>query len=363
MGTGWQVNYFKVETSTSSANTDSLYANGRMQIPVTVSIKAVETGTTTRYTLTDSDLNTIELVYYDDTSSTLSNGWSYTDQKDDTFAHTVSGQSASSTAAKHPLHLHYTAAAEVKAQSDDSPQTKTYWVTTTKVENQKVAARIEQSDGTTVTTHSSKYDSHVTLTGLTTIAYTTDNVQINREDTANGTYKIQTKTSDPWGSGGIDHGSSSYWVDSTMNWNQHNYYVSSNGFKFVKADIHDDDSTGYADGHPGDARLKNSFAYHATDSSLKMCFIWEFGAEDTKTAGVYGDDGDQHAYAYQDIKVNQKSNALCLTHLAFDTPFKIGGDWSDSECGFTIYDTYGNSGKFGAACSSDHDGIDITNAN
>src|ERR1700761_9699465 len=122
MGTGWEVNYFKVETSTSSANTDSLYANGKMQIPVTVSIKAVETGTSTRYTLTDSDLNTIELVYYNDTSSTLSNGWSYTDQEDDTFAHTISGQSASSTAAMHPLRLHYTAAAAVKAQSDEGPQ-------------------------------------------------------------------------------------------------------------------------------------------------------------------------------------------------------------------------------------------------
>ncbi|KAJ7207238.1 hypothetical protein GGX14DRAFT_567793 [Mycena pura] len=99
------------------------------------------------------------------------------------------------------------------------------------------------------------------------------------------------------------------------------------------------------------------------NSGLKMCFIWEFGAEDTKTAGVYGDDRHHRAYAYQDIKVNQKSNALCLTHLAFDTAFKIGGDWSDSKCGFTIYDTYGNSGKFHAACSSDHDGIDITNAN
>ncbi|KAJ7192347.1 hypothetical protein GGX14DRAFT_380229 [Mycena pura] len=339
MGTDWKVTYFKVETSTFSANTDSLYANGRMQIPVIVSIKAIDTAARKPYTLTDSDLNKIKLVYYYDTSGTLSNGWSYTDQKDDMFAHTVTGQSGSSA-----------------ATADAGPQAKTYWVNTTQVENQKVAASIKQSDGTTVTTHSSKFDSHVTLTvtGLIPIAYTTDNVQISRKDTANGTYRKRTGIGPPgW----------NQWQEGTMNWNQHNYYVSSNGFKFVKADIHDDDSTGYADGHPGDARLKNSFAYHATDSSLKMCFIWEFGAEDTKTAGVYKEDGDKRAYAYLDIKVNKKINALCLTHLAFDTAFKIGGDWSDSKCGFTIYDVYGNSGKFYVACSSDHDGIDITDAN
>ncbi|KAJ7189184.1 hypothetical protein C8R46DRAFT_35779 [Mycena filopes] len=350
MVTGWKVSYLRVETSTSNTKTDSLYANGQMQIPVIISIKAVTTGTKTEthYTLADSDLNKIKLVYYHDTSSTLSNGWSYTTQKDDTFAHTVSGQSASFTA----THL-----AAADTQSNDSPQTKTYWVTTTKVENQNVAASIEQFDGTTANTHSSKYDSHVTLTGLTTIAYTTDNVQITREDTANGTYKLEAR---------IWQASTTSWVwkEDPRKWNQHNYHVTSNGFKFVKAEIHDHDSTGHADGHPGDARLKNSFAYHATKSSLKICFIWDFGAGAIKTAGVYGEEGKYRAYAYQDIKVNQKSNALCLTHLAFDrTVIKIGGDWSNTKCGFIIYDTYGNSGKFHVACSSDHNGIEITNAN
>ncbi|KAJ7189187.1 hypothetical protein C8R46DRAFT_877078 [Mycena filopes] len=349
MVTGWKVSYLRVETGTSSAKTDSLYANGQMQIPVIISIKAVTTGTKTetRYTLADSDLNKIKLVYYHDTSSTLSNGWFYTTQKDDTFAHTVSGQSASFTA----THL-----AAADTQSNDSPQTKTYWVTTTKAENQNVAASIEQFDGTTANTHSSKYDSHVTLTGLTTIAYTTDNVQITREDYENGTYNIETRYWDY-------RGSVWKWIRSTKAWHPRNYFVTSNRFKFVKVDIHDHDSTGYADGHPGDRSLKNSFAYHATDSTLKICLIWEFGAEATKTAGLYGEDSDHRAWAYQDIKVNQKSNALCLTHLAFDTAFKIGGDWSNTKCGFTIYDTYGNSGKFHVACSSDHNGIEIANAN
>ncbi|KAL6232352.1 hypothetical protein BDW75DRAFT_217926, partial [Aspergillus navahoensis] len=69
-------------------------------------------------------------------------------------------------------------------------------------------------------------------------------------------------------------------------------------------------------------------------------------------------------WAFDDIKINQKSKALCLTRLAFECPDTIwGNDWSMNDCGFTLYDIYGNSGKFSASFSDDHDKVVIRNAN
>jgi hypothetical protein len=348
--TQWEVTYFKVETTTSDGKSDSLYANGRMQVPVIVSIKAIEKGTTKRFTLQDTDLSKIELIDYDDTTITLSDGWSYTDQRSDLFANSLSASAATVNAA-------------IGAETDDSPQSKKYWVSTTKVENKRVAARIKQPDGTTITTHSSKFDSHVALMGKAPVVYTTDNVDFVREDTADGSYQFDWQSALP----------DRKWHTAYKHWDQDNYFVSSRVHEFVKADIHDYDTTGYASGHPGDSRLKNCYDYYAPNNkNLKLSFIWDFGAEATKTAGLYkeglikdwGRVCGRKAYAYTDIKVNQKSNALCLTRLAIDCPDTIWGSrWSNDNCGFTLYDIYGNAGKFSASFSDDHNLIIIKNAN
>ncbi|CAM6102841.1 unnamed protein product [Calypogeia fissa] len=361
--TQWEVTYFKVETITS----DSLYANGRMQVPVIVSIKAIEKGTTQRYTLQDADLSKIELIDYDDTASALSDGWSYTDQKNGLFANSLIASAAtvnaairavefSSRTALDPVFQVEQPQPQITARTDDGPQSKKYWVCTTKVESKRVAARVKQPDGTTITTHGSKFDSHVTLTGKTPVVYTTDNVHFVREDTAHGSYPYDWESvTGNWDKGYAD-------------WDQDNYYVSSNVHEFVKADIHDYDTTGH-----DDSRLKNCYAYCAPDNkNLKLSFIWDFGTETTKTAGLYqeatisdwGCNCGRKAYAYRDIKVNQKSNALCLTRLAMDFPDEIwGSKWSNNDCGFTLYDMYGNTGKFYAGFTDDHNLVTIRNAN
>ncbi|KAK0716311.1 hypothetical protein B0H67DRAFT_489878 [Lasiosphaeris hirsuta] len=343
----WEVTYFKVETTTGDGKTDSLYANGRMQVPVIVTIKAIEQGTTKRCWLEPHELSEIALIDYDDSPNKLSDGWSYTDsQSNDSLVITSSAA---------------VSAGEVAFRSDSDPQSKKFWVLTTRIESKRIGARIKQPDDKTVTTHS-KFDSRVTLKGIEPIVYTTDNVTIVRKDTADGSYRFD------WQSAGDGN-----WYTSQKHWDQDNYFVSSTIHEFIKADIYGFDTTGCASGHPGDSRLKNCYAYCAPDDkNLKLSFIWEFGPEATKAAGLYKEGTivdwltpcGRKAYAYPDIKVNQKSNALCLTRLAIDCPDTIwGAKWSTGNCGFTIYDVYGNTGKFSASYSDDHNLLTISNAN
>ncbi|KAI0453888.1 hypothetical protein F5B21DRAFT_478203 [Xylaria acuta] len=355
MGNNWEVSDLQIRTSASKSDEDSIFANGIMQVPVIVSIKAVDKTTRDRVTLSDSELSSIRLVDYDDTSKELSDGWSYTTDVKTVFSNTL-------PAAAKASRLVALDQVQLQADANSGPQSKKYMVSTTKVENKSVAASIKQPDDETITTHSETYNNHVTLKGLSPIKYTLDNVSVVREDTDNGTYAFDWQ-------GALNKS----WETAYKNWDQDNYYVSSSTkYKFVKADLHDYDSTGRGGGHPSDDRLKGVYSYHAADKkNLKLSFIWDFGGgSTTKAAGLlkeatvtdWGQQVGRRAHAYPDIKVNQKSNALCLTRLAIDCPDEIwGSNWSNTNCGFTIYDEYGNSGKFSASFSDDHNLIKIKN--
>ncbi|KAI1171848.1 hypothetical protein F4777DRAFT_29957 [Nemania sp. FL0916] len=337
----WGVSSFKVETTQPDSRVDSLFANGNMQIPVVVSIKATDNETSAPYNLSDDELDSIDLIDYDAPDSLLSEGWVYTAERDDTFYHTIGGPAGAAT----------DAAVANTASGDDANQTKIYWVSATKVENKRVAARITQPDGKIVTTCGPEYTSYVTLTGKVPIKYTTDNTKVVREDTDNGTFKIVMEL-----------------IEVEGHWDQDNYYVSSSVYDFIKAEIYGYDTTGCGQGHPADLRLTGCYAFWTPDNnmSLRLSFIWQFGPQSTQEAGLTQEDGWCAALAHPNITINQKSNALCLTRLRFnaDIPLPMWKDrWANSDCGFTIYDIYGNWGKFSAGFSDDHDLIKIKNAN
>ncbi|GKZ72396.1 hypothetical protein AnigIFM50267_008759 [Aspergillus niger] len=73
----WEVTSLEVQTTTPSATSDGLYANGNMQVPVVVVIKTIDPDTNTSYQLIESDLETIKLIDYDDPPTELSGSWSY----------------------------------------------------------------------------------------------------------------------------------------------------------------------------------------------------------------------------------------------------------------------------------------------
>jgi len=354
--TEWEVNRFTVKTGTRDGTSDVLYANGRMRVPVYVDIVANVKGETNRYNLTTAELNTIQLIDYDAPGNTLSNGWAVDGQGGD---YGISLNAASPKASLQQISAASFTSLEQEADNSGSsdngtPQCKQFWVSTTKIENKNVGARVKQSDGTVVTTHSTDFDSHVTLTGKEPITYTyPDNITVTREDTASGDYDYE------W-----QNALTGNWDTAKKHWDQDNYYISTNTHTLKKADIHD---------YKGDnSHLSHCYAYCVREkTNLDLFFIWDYGKEATKTAGLYkeatvvdwGTDCGRKAHAEKDIKVNQKENALCLTRLAYDCSDTIWGSSWWFNCGFTLYDIYGNKGTFSAGFSDDRNKVVIKNSN
>src|SRR4051812_2079426 len=174
----WDVTTLKLATSAHSQTSDALYANGRMQVPVHVEIRARDRATGNTYRLTESELNGIELVDYYDTSRKITGSWFYSDHENE-YSHSLLSVASD-------LNL---AVDVARANQGDGSQFKTYWVSTTMSENKNIGARVLQPGGTMVTSHGDNFDTHVTLTGRAPITYTTDSINVQREETAKGTYK------------------------------------------------------------------------------------------------------------------------------------------------------------------------------
>ena len=152
----WEVTGFQIRTATPELNSATLDADGSMQLPVYVFIKANVKGTNDGYYLTEEELNSIELIDFGHTNHRLSDGWSYSDKD----------LSAPSTSV--------TPRSEVSGNDNigDDYQLKCYWVSTTKTEDKNIAARITLPDGETATTETSVEGPYVKLAGSTTTTTT-----------------------------------------------------------------------------------------------------------------------------------------------------------------------------------------------
>ncbi|KAJ5996435.1 hypothetical protein N7522_008095 [Penicillium canescens] len=152
----WEVTGFQIQTATPELNSSTLDADGSMQLPVYVFIKANVKGTNDRYYLTEEELNSIELIDFGHTNHRLSDGWSYSDKEE---------VSAPSTSVTPPSRV------SGNDNIGDDYQLKCYWVSTTKTEDKNIAACITQPDGKTVTTETSAEGPYVNLAGSTTTIF------------------------------------------------------------------------------------------------------------------------------------------------------------------------------------------------
>ncbi|PLB53949.1 hypothetical protein P170DRAFT_504818 [Aspergillus steynii IBT 23096] len=313
----WEVTQFNVRTSARDSTSDSLFANGQMQVKVIVSIKAFlldpdENGNSD-YQLTKAELEGIKLINYYSRNE-LTGRWTYSTTENG-FAHVLPR-----------------AGAPVDPIADGT-QTIGFWVSSTQITNENIAAQISQpgkDKPTTVTTTGGIFDSMVTLEAIQPVTYTTDNVSFTREDTAEGTWRIQT-------------GSNS----STYRWDQDNYYVSSHDYPFLKVDRHQVDTTGNDNGVVRSSDMQDSFAYlKAGKNDISIFYMFDVGKEMTVRRGLYTWSGSTTYYRYAQIKVNQRVNALCLTRLLFFSGYTSWWNNWDANAWFTIYDLYGNHGHF-----------------
>lgn len=196
----WEVTFFTVQTTSLDPTAGSLFANGRMPVPIDILIKANYTDNHHRHRLLKSELNSIQLVEYNNPNRELTGPWSYSSQENE-FAHSLpsSGVTVSS-----PM------------LNDDSPDHQRYWVTTTSTLDIRVGARIMQPDGTRRSTHNgSVFDSHVHLTRINPVRYNTTTINVYQEAVAQGTYLTRVFPSS--GERPYEHQDL---------WNQVNYYVS-----------------------------------------------------------------------------------------------------------------------------------------
>lgn len=148
----WEVTCFQIRTGTPELTSGTLNADGKMQLPVYVSIKANIKGTDDHYYLTEGELNSIELVDFGYANDQLSDGWSYSHEQDLSTSMSIAPPSRVSD----------------HDNVGDDYQLKRFWVSTTKAEEKNIAACIAQPDGKIVTTETSTEGSYVKLAGSTT---------------------------------------------------------------------------------------------------------------------------------------------------------------------------------------------------
>ncbi|KAJ6127918.1 hypothetical protein N7471_009135 [Penicillium samsonianum] len=306
MAVQWEVTDMTVETSPSDHTRDSLFANGQMQVPVFVSIKAIDPATGAGHTLREAELNTIKLVDYFSPPTQLSAPWTYSGQENE-FHHVLPS----------------TASDETPQTDGSSPtaalQKKTWWVSTSRVEHKNIGASIQAPDRTVYHTGGGgpgSFDSHVTISGIASIHYNMSNVGFDREDTANGKTTSGAHTFD-----------------------QDNYYLSSKVYRFRKVQM----TGGYFSGPPpveySYVRVSKKQSFAVMEQTY-LHYLWPIGSQQTKQAG--------HQNATANITVNQRHGALCLTRLTLKGLVLYGDIGAGFNGRFTIWDEYGNWGKFGA---------------
>ncbi|BCR99551.1 uncharacterized protein AKAW2_41234S [Aspergillus luchuensis] len=307
----WEVTSLEVQVTTPNATSDALFANGNMQVPVIVVIKAIDPDTNTVYELSDLELETIKLIDYDDPPTELPESWSYSSTENE-FEHTLPASTKGPRSEPAPF--------------DVGIQKKRYWVTTTELENKRIAASIKQPNGTVVHTGGGTFDSKVTLTGTQPKKYERKDLHILREDTADGGFSGLSGT-----------------------WDQDNYYLFSKieGCELRKADFYD-----YMLGDP-DPALEYAVAGFCKSIPCSIFYYWPMGPEEKRTAG-------RSPYTAE-ITINQRSDALCFTRMWLKPSDKPWNDAGYRSGKFTVYDKYGNSGVFYTGYEDDNNKLYVTN--
>ena len=147
--TKWVVTFFKVLTSTKDQTSDILYANGAMQVPINVFIKAIDPNANAPYSLTQDELDGITLVEYNNTANELDGDWSYSDEENE-YAHSLAtSKSIPNPGMYIPSFAEIPQSSQIRqlaiqadmgssTSSSKAPQWKHYWVTTTKIEERKL---------------------------------------------------------------------------------------------------------------------------------------------------------------------------------------------------------------------------------
>ncbi|KAJ1717820.1 hypothetical protein NYO67_64 [Aspergillus flavus] len=307
----WTVNSIKVESRSGSTSL-SIFANGRMQVPVYIVLSGRKDGKD--YQLTPEDLKRVKITNYH-TDEPLSGPFHY---RSDDLGYTAPFPSSSKSDE---------AIDEPRGQMEDRPistfQTHTLYVHSTEVGDMRIGASVLQPDNVLVTTRSGSNDSSLYINARPRPYYTMNDVKFEREDTANGTIPIDIGL--PW--------------ELKLPWDQDNYYLTSKIHPFKKATI-----TGTIKDGRGEVGKEHCYAIVEDDKTSNWCFAWPMGPGKSEKVGAATSD---FGNIYTNIRINQKGE-----HVLTVTRWHISGKKSVYQpfwsywCYFDIYDIYGNDKRF-----------------
>ncbi|KVK96215.1 hypothetical protein WJ45_20065 [Burkholderia ubonensis] len=310
---------------------DKLFANGNMQIGVVVSITAID-DSGQQVILSDDQLNSIQLIDYS-TYQVLSGGWAYSSQEN-SYNHSFPGEIVSG--ASDPSARQDRTDDRV---SDGQPQIKVYWVTTTSVESIQIGAQVTLN-GTTYSTHSTGFDSHVGANGQQPVTYSVSSL------------KVEVDENVPWGHYSVEV----MGQEGQENWEQHNYYIyPTNGINIEDYSVW---NTFNNDDHE-DLDFRQ-FTYLTNNDNLKLWYLWgtlQEGREVGRSDITWGDGPFSCTlHPRANINTSPRANAITVTGMSFGWPsYAHWGPEGYYNPYFSFRDVYGNtSGPIRIIIESDH---------
>ncbi|MCP9268658.1 hypothetical protein M5U04_11265 [Xenorhabdus sp. XENO-1] len=341
----------KFHITLSSGNPqDHIYANGRMQCGVFITIHAFDCAHN-GITLSGEQLDNIKLINYS-TGKTLSNGWSYSSDKN-SYHHTFPYAKNSQVS-----DLSYEEITNNKSNTEISYQSKIYWVTTTKIEAIKIGALVTFNGKTYTTTgvDTSSFNSYASVTTHEALIYhTADLIGTGVEEIASGSYivheKIDNRTWD------TTHTSEK---DVNYPWTQSNWYITTKkGFAVHDVSIWNtmEDKDRRNKKFHGFSHLTHSssiFGFGAAD--LYLWFIWGLDVEDRAAGTDYATTSysvsrglgraDKYTYTTDPIvqlHTTTRKDAISISKLYLKSPVKnLWTDKQSNKPSFQFRDVYGN---------------------
>ncbi|WP_140475334.1 hypothetical protein [Ewingella americana] len=280
-----KVEMFSVRTP-SGATPVEILANGNMQAEIIVDIKVVdENGYPVK--LTEFDKNKLNLIDYNN-AARFSYDWSIS-EIENIYTHTLADNTLTTTPG--PL---------------SDVQSFRFWVTTVVETPVSIGAMILLPDESTVSTHSTEFDSHIQCLGIAPSRYKLADVSFTQQNTSDSPKYPDGVTID-----------------------QDNYYLSlKNGNPIVAVEWR------YGS--------MNIFAQRNTSASTQQLYAWPLDANKTQTISV------QSATAIDnyDITVNNYPGQVTFTRISAALTDNPLSDTFDNPLTFRILDNLGNYGDF-----------------
>ncbi|MDC9613232.1 hypothetical protein PSI19_04890 [Xenorhabdus khoisanae] len=317
----------------------AIFANGNMQLGIVINIQATTTSYDEVVTLSDEQLNSIELVNKI-TGEKLSNKWSYDSEEND-YLHQFPQRGMTEN-----THL---SSDEIDLRNDKPEiQKKFYWLKTTAIETIEIIARVTLDGKTFLTDDEQSKGSHITVTGRNAIVYHVNGLLLQTaKNVASGTYQCKVTTEDPdgvWGS----HITVEY---QNLEWSQDNHYIYPG--ENIGFPVHDVDNKNTINDNDIARYDYRRFTHHTKDDHLYLWFLWGIykarrivGADYQFKKYYFSESGisiTREATPQVEIDTTPRTDVVSLSRLYFKRP--INDFWVDAANQvpqFKFRDIYGN---------------------